>query len=133
MSEYKDLIDYANGIEDYNQCNHIKLTELRENYAEVRVELCDDSFNPQGFVHGGLLFAVCDVATGYAVSGDWRRCVTASSSFSFLHEVRVGQKFIRAVGEPLKVGKRTAVVEGRVYDENDRLVATGAFNYFFPD
>lgn len=133
MSEYQGLIDYANNIEDYNHCNGIKIVEIRENYAECRVDLTDGSFNPQGFVHGGLLFAICDVATGYAVSGDWRRCVTASSSFNFLHEVRAGQKFIRAVGEPVRVGRRAAVVEGRVYDENGRLVGKGTFNYIFPD
>jgi acyl-coenzyme A thioesterase PaaI-like protein len=37
------------------------------------------------------------------------------------------------VGIPIKVGKRTAVVEGSVYDDRDRLVAKGTFNYFFID
>lgn len=132
-SEYQGLIDYVNNVNDYNFCNGIKLTELGENHAECRVELTNDSFNLQGFIHGGLLFAICDVATGYAVSGDSRRCVTSGASFNFLREVRPDQKYIRAVGEPIKIGRRTAVVEGRVYDDSDRLVAKGTFNYFFPD
>ncbi|NLW64873.1 MAG: PaaI family thioesterase [Clostridiales bacterium] len=132
-NQYQSLIDYANNLTDYNQCNGIKIVEIRKDYAECRVDLTDDSFNPQGLVHGGLLFAICDVATGYAVSGDERRCVTSGASFNFLSKVSATQKYIRAVGIPIKVGKRTAVVEGSVYDDRDRLVAKGTFNYFFID
>ena len=132
-SAYQPLMDYVNNLDDYNFCNAIKLTDIGKDYAECRVDLFSGSFNPQGFVHGGLLFAICDVATGYAVSGDERRCVTACSSFNFLHEVRAGQKFIRAEGRAVSVCEKTAVVEGLVYDENDRLVAKGTFNYVFPD
>lgn len=131
--EYQRLIDYVNGVTDFNSHNDMKLTVLRENYAECRADLTKDSFNLQGFVHGGLLFAVCDVAAGYSITGDSRRCVTSGANFSFLREVHPDQKFIRAVGEPIRIGTRTAVVEGKVYDESDRLVAKGIFNYVFTD
>lgn len=130
-SKYKSLIDYANSLTDYNQCNGIKVVDIRKDYAECRVDLTKGSFNPQGIVHGGLLFAICDVAAGYAASGDDRRCVTSGASFSFLNKVTATQKYIRAVGTPIKVGRSTAVVESCVYDDRDKLVAKGTFNYFF--
>lgn len=130
-TKYQSLIDYANSLKDYNQCNGIKVVDIRKDYAECRVDLTEDSFNPQGIVHGGLLFAICDVAAGYAVSSDYRRCVTSGASFNFLNMVTTSQKFIRAVGTPIKVGRNIAVIESCVYDDRDTLVAKGTFNYFF--
>ena len=131
--EFQDLIDYANSRPDFNKCNGIKLVEIRKNYTECRVDLTEDSFNLQGFVHGGLLFSICDVASGYSVSGDSRRCVTSGASFSYLNKVTTVQKYIRAVAIPLKIGRRTAVAECCVYDDEDKLIAKGTFNYFFTD
>ena len=56
--EYRAMIDYVNDIKDYNFHNGIKLTEMSENYAECRVTLTKDSFNQQGYLHGGLLFSI---------------------------------------------------------------------------
>lgn len=132
-NEYKSLINYVNDMADFNQCNGIKIVDICKDYAECRVDLTDDSFNSQGLVHGGLLFAICDVASGYSITGDEHNCVTSGASFSYLNKVTTAQKYIRAVGTPIKVGRRTAVVEACVYDDEDKLVAKGTFNYFFTD
>lgn len=132
MSEkFQRMIDYMNGVVDFNFHNGIKLTEVREDYAECRVDLVPESFNAQGIVHGGLIFAICDVATGFALSGDDRPAVTGGASMNFL---RPGLgTYLRAVGEPVKIGRRSAIVEGTVYDDQNRLIAKGTYTYFYTD
>lgn len=129
--EYRAVMDYVNDIKDYNFYNGIKLTEMRDNYAECRVMLTKDSFNQQGYVHGGLLFSICDVATGFAVSGNSKQCVTSGANISYLKAVGMEHKYIRAVGIPVRVGRHTASIEGSVYDDEGNLVAKGTFIYCF--
>ncbi|MEG1190778.1 MAG: PaaI family thioesterase [Oscillospiraceae bacterium] len=132
MENLQRMIDYVNEIPDFNMHNGIVLTEVRENYASCRAKLTGDSLNPQGIVHGGLLFAMCDFAGGYSVCSDSRPLVTQTSSFSFLRSCGDGE-YLWAEGIPVKVGKRTAVVDSMVYDDKNTLLAKGTFTYFYVD
>ena len=129
--DYQPMIDYINNLQDFDCHNEIKLTVVRDNYAECRIDITPIALNSQGIVHGAMLFALCDVATGYAICCYDRPAVTAGANMEFISP---GEgSFLRAVGEPVKVGGKVAVVEGRIYDEHDRLVAKGTFTYFFTD
>ncbi|MEG0035099.1 MAG: PaaI family thioesterase [Oscillospiraceae bacterium] len=127
--KYQRMIDYMNTVDDFNAHNGIRLVEVRDDYASCRVDMDEHSLNPQGITHGGLLFAMCDFVAGYAVLSTDRPMVTQSSSFNFL---RPGTgSYLFAEGLPVKVGAKTAVVDGLVYDDQHRLLAKGTFTYFF--
>ncbi len=126
---YSKMIDYMNSVPDFNCHNGIKLTELRDNYASCRVELTPESINAQGMAHGGLIFSICDVAAGFAAASIDRRCVTQAANINFLRPAQGAYIFAKA--EPIKIGKTISVVEARVYDDLERLVAVSTFSVFY--
>ena len=82
-------------------------------------------FNPHGVLHGGVVMGLLDTAMGHAVSEvvvpQGRINAAAQFNINFLLPVRGGT--IRARGTIVKIGKRTAVVEGRALDDSGAVVA----------
>jgi uncharacterized protein (TIGR00369 family) len=82
-------------------------------------------FNPNGVLHGGVVMALLDTAMGHAVSEAVvpQGRITAAAQFNahFLLPIRGGP--IRARGTVLKIGRRTAFVEGRATDDSGATVA----------
>ena len=63
---YLDPFRY-NQFEGFNSHNHVVVTEVGEGTSVVEVEMTQDGMNPLNMAHGGLIFTLCDVATGVAV------------------------------------------------------------------
>ena len=84
--------------------------------------------NPWGSAHGGLLFALCDVAAGVAANGLKADGVTQSGSLYYLRPASSGK--LKAVAAVIKGGKKVALVETNVYDDQGNHVARGEFEYF---
>ena len=127
---YARMIDYMNTVSDFNFHNGIKLTELKDNYASCSVELTPEAINAQGFAHGGIVFSICDVAAGFAAASIDRRLVTQGATISYLRPAALGST-LTARAEPIKLGKTISVVEVRVTDEQDRLIAQATFTVFY--
>lgn len=126
---YERMIEYMNTVADFNLHNGIKLLELADNYASCKVELTPEVMNSQGIAHGGIVFAILDVAAGYAAAFVDRRLVTQAANISFLRPA-VGEYLI-AKAEPIKVGRTISVVQAKAYDDQDRLVAYATFTVFY--
>ena len=65
LSAFRDPFRY-NMFHGFNSNNHIVVTEVGEGTSVVEVEMTQDAMNPLGMAHGGLIFSMCDVATGVA-------------------------------------------------------------------
>ena len=65
LSAFRDPFRY-NTFHGFNSHNHIVVTEVGEGTSVVEVEMTQDAMNPLGMAHGGLIFSMCDVATGVA-------------------------------------------------------------------
>ena len=86
--------------------------------------------NPNGVVHGGVLFTLVDWAFGAATmtaveAGKF--CATIDIHFRFLQAVVDGE--LVAEVEVVRAGKRVVTLEGKVFDAHANLLATatGAF------
>lgn len=92
--------------------------------ATVQCDVRDELRGPAGSVEGGLVATLLDTAGATAASRALDGLVaTQSLNISFLSPVKVGPAV--AVGMPVRVGKRDAVVEVRLTDagNGDRLCA----------
>ena len=93
----------------------------------AHIEIGPDHLNPNGVVHGAVLFAMVDTAMGKAT-------MNVLDEGSFCSTVELSLRFIRPavggllVGEAtvLKRGRNLVHLEARVTDSDNRLVATGA-------
>ena len=124
----KELLDRINKRCPYNIYNGIRVTELGEGCCTVETVLRPESKNPWGAAHGGLVYSLCDVAAGVAVSLGDRHGVTVSGNIHYLRPS--GGEYLRAEGRIVKDGRHIVFVETEVRDADGILTAVGSFEYF---
>ncbi len=126
---YKEIINYIENNRGFIKHNNIHIEELEKNYAKCYVELTEDSLNPSGIAHGGLLFGLADSAMGIAARTNGKNVVTINAQIDYLKPGK--GKRITCIAEPLKVGKTTAVYRANIYTEKDVLAASVTGTFFF--
>ena len=95
------------------------------------VEAGPDHMNPNGVVHGAVLFALVDTAMGKATMS------VIDEPDTYCASIEVSMRFIRpALGGPLtatasviKRGRNVVHLECRVTGEDERLVASSAGSF----
>lgn len=84
--------------------------------------------NPLGTVHGGICATLLDSAMGCAVHTTLEAGVgftTLELSVNYIRSVPTDGRRLTATGTTIHVGRTTATAEGRVVDDEGRLVAHG--------
>ncbi|MGB0855252.1 MAG: PaaI family thioesterase [Pikeienuella sp.] len=85
------------------------------------------SYNPIGSVHGGWYGTLLDSCMGCAVQTmlpAGRVYTTLEYKVNVLRSASVETGRLYAIGEVVRVGRRTGVAEGRIEDEKGKLFAT---------
>ena len=85
-------------------------------------------FNPWGTVHGGLAATLLDSCMGLAIQSTVDKgwgSTTLEFKVSFVRPIMAETGLIRAEGKVLSSGRRTGTAEGRVTDEQGRLLVHG--------
>ena len=93
--------------------------------AIARVEVSTDLLNPNGVVHGGVLFTMVDTAMGKAtlsVLDDGQRCASVEVQLRFLRPIAAGR--LTATASVIRPGRKIIHLEARIRDGDDTLVAT---------
>lgn len=83
--------------------------------------------NPNGVVHGAVLFALVDTAMGKAtmsVLADGLYCASVELSLRFIRPASSGELIAEAT--VAKQGRSIVHLEAKVHDADDRLIATSA-------
>ncbi len=110
----------------------IELIELGKNYSILSMPVSEQAFNTTGNLHGGAIATLIDVAAGTAAalgSGFQRgqqSLVTADLHVRYLGRPHGDRVYARA--ELLKAGRQLIVVECRVTDREERLIASADFS-----
>ena len=103
------LLAYGTKAEPFTVHNHIRVTDLQDGEARVELTLQPESLNRWGTAHGGILFALADIAAGTAV-------LTLAAA-------GLGSTLI-AVGHVDRMGKSLCFCHTDITDETGRLLAT---------
>ena len=111
--------------------NNMKVEEVTNEYCRMYVELTEESINPNGTAHGGLMFGLADTTMGVLARTTGRNIVTINAQIDYLRPGK-GSK-ITCIAEPLKVGKTTAVYRANIYNEEETLISTVTGTFFFLD
>lgn len=85
--------------------------------------------NPLGIAHGGAYFTLMDQLAGMLIAVNGRRGVTLQSGINFLRSAQMGETVWCEV-KAVHMGRSTALVEGRCYDDGGNTQATGTFQFF---
>ncbi len=102
----------------------IRLIEADNGIAKMEVEVREDFYQGYSFMQGGLIGAVADECMAYAVLTEIRsnekQIATVSISHQYIKPVKSG--VLRAVGKVVKMGRRVAFTECKLYIK-EKLVA----------
>jgi len=108
----------------------MELADVKKGWARVRVPFRDHLTNSNGVLHGGVLFAAADSATGAALislAQKGQTVATIELKISYLKPV-AGLDIV-AEAEIIQKGSRTAVSEVCVRDAAGNLVAKALGTY----
>ncbi len=103
------------------------LTVIEPGYAEVSFVPSQFHYNPHAVVHGGVYAVLLDSAAGCAVQTMLPAGMEYTSldlNIKFLRRMTVDTGGVRAMGTVTHFGKQTALVEARLVNAKDRLLAT---------
>ncbi|MEI8126374.1 MAG: PaaI family thioesterase [Actinomycetota bacterium] len=97
----------------------------------------DERFaNPGGVIQGGFLTAMLDSSMGASavtsLEGRRARVANAEVKVSFLRSAKVGST-LTCVATAIEAGSTVIFVEGRIRDQDDRLIATASSTYIVKD
>ena len=130
--EIEDQIKYHFEEKDgWFKYNNLHFEEITKEKVIVIAELNDNSLNPHGIAHGGLIFGLADSAMGTLASTSGRKVVTVDSNISYLRPC--GGKRVTCIATPVKVGMTLGVYKADVYNDNNDLAATVQGTFFFLD
>lgn len=111
--------------------NNFSFVDIKDDYAELRADLDENSMNPFNIAHGGLIFGLGDMTMGVAVATCGRHAVTLNANINYLRP-GVG-KYLIAKARVIKRGKTTSYLKCDIYNDKDVLVAVMDSNYYFID
>lgn len=104
---------------------HNKLTfvEVKEGYARIETVVEKQHLNGLNIVHGGVLFAMADLAMGLAAHSHGSVAVTLSADISFFNPAHLGDTLIAEV-EELALRRTVASYLVSVKDGKGTLLAS---------
>lgn len=105
----------------------LQLVDVADGRATARLEIGDAHLNPNGVVHGAVLFALADTAMGGAamsVLDEGQFATSVDLQLRFVRPASEGELLTRV--EVLKRGRNVIHLEGRIEGHGGRLVATAS-------
>ena len=116
------LLDFGNNREPFLAHNHMYTADMADGTATVVLPMCRESLNRWGGAHGGILFALCDVAMGMAIlTLRQEMVVTVNADIDYLAAAAAGST-LTAVGRVDRLGGKLAFCSAEVTDETGRVI-----------
>ncbi len=122
------LVDGTLSLNTIAQTLGYDVTEAANGRVVVTAEPSGAHLNPAGTVHGGLAATLLDSCMGLAVQTTLEKGVgqtTLEFKISLLRPITPETGLIKAEGVVLSCGRRVGTAEGRITDQNGRLLAHG--------
>lgn len=120
--ERQKQIRDCNSYGGYNRHNGITVVDVDDGASVVEAPFRQEGTNPMRNAHGGLIFSLCDVATGVAARSGGRNTVTQDASIYFLRAGTNTEK-LTAKGRVIREGRTTGMVEAEVFTDDGTLIA----------
>lgn len=107
--------------DEFARQNGIKLVDVGEGYARTQVRILPSHLNASGYVQGGVMFTLADLAFAAATNSHGALTVTSTANITFVHGARQG--VIQAEACEVVNSRHLPFCEVRVTDEEGRLLA----------
>ncbi len=109
--------------------NNIEIIKEDKQETIGKCVITDNSLNPFGIVHGGLIFSLGDTVMGVHANILGGKSLTLNASINYL-KPSTGS-FLIAKSTVIKKGHKTCILNTNIYDSNDVLIAIMNSTYFY--
>ncbi|MDS0475768.1 PaaI family thioesterase [Natrinema sp. 1APR25-10V2] len=120
-SVFSDLID-------------LEFVDVDPGYSRGVIETADELLNPNGVLHGGVLYTMADTGMGAALAAmleEDEQCATIEIKINYLEPVRTGR--VTCDTNVLRKGGSVAYLESDISHDGETVArATGTFSVFSP-
>lgn len=113
----------------FMEYNGITVVSSSEEHSVLKAELSEDSLNPYGLIHGGLIYTMMDCTAGITARADGNAYVTQNSYVNFLSNVK-GEREIYAESDVIRRGKTVTIVHVIVRTKDGQVLADGVVDMF---
>ena len=107
--------------DEFARQNGIEIVEIAEGYARTQVRIEPRHLNAGGYVQGGVLFTLADLAFAAATNSHGTLTVTSTANITFVHGATGG--LISAQAQELANHHHLPFCEVRVIDDVGNLLA----------
>lgn len=119
------MMETKRSLSDYAQLLGVESVEVGAGSARLELPTGDEHANRGGWIHGGVLAGLLDMALGAAVvttlgEGEW--CATMSLTTDFLRPAKPGSRLV-ARSRVDRRGRLAAYPSGEVVDESGEVLA----------
>jgi len=107
----------------------IKVDHLGSGKTRLKMKAKPECMNSLGVLQGGFICALADAAMGFAVQTLGALGTTLDLNLNYIAPVAVNTE-LTAHGTILHLGRKTAVTESSIYDEEGRLLVKSRATFF---
>lgn len=107
--------------DEFARQNGIEIVEITERYARTQVRIEPRHLNAGGYVQGGVLFTLADLAFAVATNSHGTLTVTSTANITFVRGVTGG--IITAHAQELVNHHHLPFCEVRIIDDSGNLIA----------
>lgn len=116
------IVNHMLDNDAFSQWLGIELLDVKEGACSLRCTLSDKMMNGYKIAHGGILFSLADSAIAFASASFGRNAVALDHSISFTQKAVSGDVLL-IEAETISMGYKTGVIEVRITNQHDELVA----------
>ena len=119
--DFEKIKNFLNTEDKFCRFCGIKLTVVKDGYAEAVMDIDENKLNGRQVVQGGAIMTLADFAFAGAVNGSGATGVSLNCTTNFL---RPGSgKTLKAICRKINQGKKTALYTTEVFNYSQQLIA----------
>ena len=122
MKTPHEIVSHMLNQDTFSNWLGIEVLELRAGYCKEQITIRNEMLNGFHIAHGGIAYSLADSALAFASNTYGIQCVSMETSISHVLKVELNDVLI-AEGMEVYRGKKTAIYEVRVQNQNNDLVA----------
>ncbi len=122
MKTPHEIVSHMLNQDTFSNWLGIEVLELRAGYCKEQITIRNEMLNGFHIAHGGIAYSLADSALAFASNTYGIQCVSIETSISHVLKVELNDVLI-AEGMEVYRGKKTAIYEVRVQNQNNDLVA----------
>ena len=122
MKTPHEIVSHMLNQDTFSNWLGIEVLEVRAGYCKEQITIRNEMLNGFHIAHGGIAYSLADSALAFASNTYGIQCVSIETSISHVLKVELNDVLI-AEGMEVYRGKKTAIYEVRVQNQNNDLVA----------